>query len=350
MDLLWPGFLFLLIFIPILIVAYIWILRRRKRSAVRYSSLALVRDAMPKTSQVRRHLPFALLISGLSSLVIAMGRPVGVVTVPTGQTTIILAIDVSRSMCSTDIEPNRLVAAEQAALSFVQNQPPNTQIGIVAFAGFAELVQPPTNDVELLEDVILSLQTGRRTAIGASVLKSLDAISEVDPSVAPSTSPSQPIEPTPVPEGAYAPDIIVVLTDGVSNAGPEPLYAAEQAADRGVRVYTIGFGTERGSESPMICNDMYFGGGTGGSQQFGGGGGGFRRGIDEVTLMRMAEMTDGEYYAASSASELNEVLRNLPTNIIARHETIEVSVIFTAIGALLAALAMGLALKWNPLL
>jgi Ca-activated chloride channel homolog len=274
--------------------------------------------------------------------------------VPTGQTTIILAIDVSRSMCSTDINPNRLIAAEQAAISFVRSQPPNTQIGIVAFAGFAELIQPPTTDTQLLEDVILSLQTGRRTAIGSSVLKSLDTIAEIDPSVAPSTgfgNNSGP-EPTPVPDGAYAPAIIVVLTDGVSNAGPEPLFAAEQAADRGVRVYTIGFGTENGSESPMICNDQYFGGGAGGSQQFGGGGGGglYRRGIDEVTLMRMAEMTDGEYYAASSSGELTEVFRNLPTNIIARHETIEVSVIFTALGGLLAAIAIALALKWNPLL
>ena len=144
MNLLWPGFLLLLGLIPIIIGIYIWILRRRRRYAIRYSSLSLVRAALPQQSRWRRHLPVALFLLGLASLVIALGRPVASVVVPSGQATIVLAMDISGSMCSTDIEPNRLLAAEDAALQFIRNQHSNTQIGVVVFAGFAEIIQTPT--------------------------------------------------------------------------------------------------------------------------------------------------------------------------------------------------------------
>ena len=357
MDMLWPGFLFLLVIIPLLIAAYIWMLRRRRRYTVRYSSLALVRAALPRFSRWRRHLPFALFLLALTSLVVAMARPVAIVSVPTGQTTVILAIDVSRSMCATDIKPNRLEAAKAAALSFIQSQKSSTQISIVAFAGFAEVTQPATTDQEALQSAVESLTTGRRTAIGSGILKSLDAIAEIDKNVAPSvTDSSSGVAPTPVPTGAYAPDIIVLLTDGVSNAGPTPLEAAQQALDRGVRVYTIGFGTANGSEIPF-CAPQLQGGGTldrggggfGGGGFGGGGGGGFRRGIDEDTLIQVADMTGGDYYAAESASELQDVFQNLPTYLITKHEIVEISVAFTAIGALLAAIAVALSLRWHPL-
>ena len=346
MDLLWPGFLILLGIIPLLIAVYIWMLRRRRRSAVRFSSLSLVRQALPHQSRLRRHLPFALFLVALSSLIVALSRPVSIVSVPAGQTTIILAIDVSRSMCSTDIPPNRLKSAEAAALTFIRNQVRSTQIGIVAFAGYGEIILLPTTDQELLEDAVQSLMTGRRTAIGSAILESLDAIAEIDKNVAPSVrDSSSAAAPTPVPNGAYAPAIIVLLTDGASNTGPWPLDAAQQAVDRGVRIYTIGFGTALGG--PMNCGDRFrgddpfFGGG--------GGGGGFRRGIDEETLMQISDMTGGTYYSAESAGELQDVFRSLPTYLITRHETTEISVAFVAVGALLAALAYALSLIWHPL-
>ena len=366
MDILWPGFLLLLGLIPVLIAAYVWILRRRRRFTVRYSSLALVREAQPQQSRWRRHLPFALFLLALSSLIIALSRPVSIISVPTGQVTVIFAIDVSRSMCSTDVQPSRIEAAEAAALSFIQRQQATTQIGIVAFSSFAELIQPPTNDTEALQAAIESLAVGRRTAIGSGILKALDAIAEIDPAVAPSTtSDSRGPQPTPVPRGAFAPDIIVLLTDGVSNTGPQPLDAAQQAVDRGVRVYTIGFGTAGGSEFPR-CAPQFRGNEPGGNQNFGGGrqfggggggqygggqfgGGGFRRGIDEATLKQIAEMTGGTYYPAESAGELNNIFQNLPMYMITKHETSEISVGFTAIGALLAALAIALSLLWHPL-
>lgn len=359
MDVLWPGFLFLLLLVPLILVAYIWMLRRRRRFTVRYSSLSLVRAALPRYSRWRRHLPFALFLLAVIALVIALGRPVAIASVPAGTTTIILAIDVSRSMCSTDIAPNRLVAAQNAALTFIRRQPPNTQIGIVGFAGFAAMLQAPTTDQEVLEDIIQSLTTERRTAVGSGILKSLDAIAEIDPSVAPSDiGNSNDPAPTPVPNGAYAPAIIVVLTDGASNRGPLPVDAAQQAVDRGVRVYTIGYGTANGGT--MNCG-LGFGGGSdpfGGNDQFfnepyggggGGGGGSFRRGIDEDTLKQVADMTGGVYYSAESSEELIEVFQELPLSLIMRHEVTEVSVAFAALGALLAASAIALSMLWNPL-
>lgn len=355
MTAMWPGFLALLLLIPLLIAVYIWMLRRRRRFAVRYSSLSLVREALPR-SNWRRHIPFALFLLALTSLILALVRPLAIVSVPTNQTTIILALDVSRSMCSTDIAPNRLVAAKNAAVSFVQQQRAGTRIGVVAFAGYAELIQPPTTDADLLEEAIAGLLTGSRTAIGSGILRSIDAIAEIDPSVPRSISAgSSAPAPTPVPKGTYAPDIIVLLTDGASNAGPTPLNAARQAADRGIRVYTIGFGTARGSEMPN-CNPGVTGRepnsglpsfGGGGGRGFGGGG--FRRGIDEETLKRVSALTDGKYYSAESANELTDVFNSLPTSLITRTETTEISVAFAALGALLAAIAVTMSLLRHPL-
>jgi Ca-activated chloride channel family protein len=350
-SLLWPGFLSLFLLIPIAVAIYVWILRRRRRFAVRYSSLSLVREAAKKQSWLRRHFPFLLFLLALSSLVLALTRPVATVTVPSNKATVILAVDVSRSMCSTDIQPNRLTVAKDAALAFVRNNSSGRQVGIVAFAGFAELILPPTSDLQLLEHAISYLAPARRTAIGSGILRSLDAIAEVDDRIAPSelsaSTGSLPESQTPA---VFAPHIIVLLTDGASNAGPIPVIAAEQAAERGVRVYTIGFGTVNNT-SPMNCGDGDpFGGGFGSpfGGGGGGGGGGFRREIDEGTLQQVADMTGGEYYSASSASELHEVFANLPTYVIATREITEISVFFTALAALLAIAAVILAILWHP--
>jgi len=354
MSFLWPGFLFLLGMVPLMAAIYIWMLRRRKRFTVRYSSLSLVREALSQQAHWRRHIPFALFLLALASLVIAVSRPVTIVSVPTDQTTIILAIDVSWSMCSTDIEPNRLVAAEIAALEFIRRQGPSTQIGLVAFSGFAELVQAPTTDPELLQSAVESLLTARRTAIGSAILKAIDAIAEIDPNVAPSVTRGKPgVEPTPVPKGAYVPEIIILLTDGISNTGPQPLDAAQQAVDRGIRVYTIGFGTDDES-SLAICPPWLLGSdpdnNPGAPQYYGYGQfSGFPQAIDEETLKAVAEQTGGEYYSAESAAELHQVFKELPTYLIMRHEIMEIAVAFVAIGALLAALAILLSLLWQPL-
>ena len=351
MSFLWSGSFILLLLIPLITVLYIWLLRRRNRFAVRYSSLSLVREAAAHQSRWRRHVPFAFFLLALTSLVFALSRPVATVSIPSNKATVIMALDVSRSMCSNDIPPNRLEAAKDAAQNFVQNRMEGREIGIVAFAGFAELIQPPTTNVQLLTTAIENLTPARRTAIGSAILRSIDAIAEVDDRVAPSDIVGQDPAATPLPEGEFVPHIIVVLTDGASNAGPFPLTAAEQAAERGIRVYTIGYGTTNGN-SVMDCNDSFsnddpFGGG--GFGPMGGGGGGFRRDIDEATLIQVAEITGGEYYPATSAGELENVLQNLPTYVIVTEETIEISAFFTAFAALLAILAMIFSMLWRPL-
>jgi Ca-activated chloride channel homolog len=364
MDFQWSSLLALLLLLPVVVAVYLWSLRRGQRSGVRYSSLSLVRDAMPGSSRLRRHVPFALFLAALGILVVAMARPAVILAVPTNQTTIILTIDVSGSMCSSDIPPSRLEAAEAAAAAFIAKQASTTQIGIVAFSGFAEVVQSPTNDQTALLNALHSLATGRRTAIGDGILASIDAISQIDPAVAKSvTDSSSGVAPAPVPKGDYAPDIIVLLTDGANNTGTPPLDAAQQAADRGVRVYTIGFGTANGGSLSPTCAPQFvgrepggggFGGGGGGFGgggfgQGGGGGGGFPRGIDEATLKQIADMTGGTYHPASTAGELGSVFANLPTNLITKHEVTEVSVLFVGGGALVAALALLLNKAWRPL-
>lgn len=358
MNFLWPASLLLLGVIPLILLAYVLIQRRRKKAVVRYSSLSLVREAKPQYSRIKRYLPFALFLLAIGSLVFALARPVSIVSVPVNSTTIMMSMDVSRSMCSTDIKPNRLEAAKDAAISFIQSQKPGTRFGLVAFAGYAELIQTPITDLETLKSAIESLSTGRRTAIGSGILKSIDAIAEADPSVPKSTrEEAGDVPPDPLPKGAYVPHIIVLLTDGASNAGPKPVDAAQQAVDRGIRVYTIGFGTANGGEMPN-CNprdvgrEPNMGGGMG---MFGGGGGGmgmgqFRRGIDEDTLKRVAALTDGEYYSAESVEELNKAFQNLPTNLIVRSEVTEITFIFAIAGAFLAVLALALAMIWNPLM
>lgn len=350
MDWLWPNLLLLLGLIPLIVAIYILILRRRYRFAARYSSLSLVRGALPDHSWLRRHLPFILFTVAVTSLVIAMGRPVAPLAVRSGGTTIMLTMDISTSMCMRDIPPNRLQVAKAAALSFVEEPVTGTQIGIVAFADIAELVQAPTNKAALLEKAIKNLTTSPYTAIGSAILRALDAIAEADKSVAPSeaviTPPARRKAHTP--EKGYVSHIIVLLTDGASNTGPSALSAAQQAAERGVRVYTIGFGTT--NIALMDCwsafrEDLSAGSETQPAVRSSG------SGADEATLKQIAEMTGGEFYSATNAAELNLVFQDLDHRIaLLKNDMVEVSVFFTALGAVLAVAALVLSFWWHPLL
>jgi len=360
MSFLWPWFLLLLLLAPLLIGVYVWVLHRKRRFAVRYSSLSLIREAIPKRSRWRQHVPFALFLLGLACLATAVARPVAAIEIPLSRTTIVLAMDVSGSMCSTDVTPNRLAVAQQAALDFIQDQADDTRIGIVAFAGFAQIVVPPTNDRKALQQAIKSLTTSMGTAIGSATLKSIDAIAEVNESVAPSgVDLSSAVDDTPTEDGFYQPDIIVVLTDGASNRGSLPLDAAEKAADRRVRIYTIGFGSTNPGQ--MVCTPEQLGSGIF-RDRFGGGfddrfgsRGGFGRGggfgryllLDEPTLQGMADATGGAYYRAQDSDQLYDVFANLPTEIVLQKEHLEISAFFAVLGAAFAATAVTLSLIWH---
>src|SRR6476469_7758889 len=173
MKFLWPEMLFWLLTVPLLVAAYVYWLRRKKKGAIRYPSLALLRAAMGPGDRIRRHVPPALLLLSLTAMLVAIARPTAMVTLPSQQQTIILAIDVSLSMGATDVDPNRMTAAQAAAKSFVDERPPNARIGIVAFGGNAALVQPPPEDKEALLAAIDRFELQRGTATGSALYASL---------------------------------------------------------------------------------------------------------------------------------------------------------------------------------
>ena len=356
---LWIGLLALVLLVPILVAVYLWSQRRRRPVAARYSSLSLIRAARPGASRLRRHLPFTLFAAGVAALVIALGRPVVVLSVPANQATIILAMDVSGSMCSTDIDPTRLEAAEDAAVAFVTSQSSGSEIGLVAFSGLAAVIQPPTNDQQALVDAIRSLTTGRRTAIGSGILASIDAIAEVDPNVARAILPGRPGTPARScrrgrvrPRRRRAPH-------RRREQRRHPAAGRGPAGGRswGARVHDRVRDGGRAAELDAICRQQFIGRepagaggfGFGGGGFGGGGGGGFRRGIDEDTLKAVANLTGGEYYPAESANELEQVFRDLPTTTITKAEPVEVSAGFVGLGAVLAAMALLLGRAWRPL-
>lgn len=352
----WPLALLTLVAVPLLLGAYLWQLRRRRKRAVRYSSVALLRAALPRRAGWKRHVPVALLLAGLAGAGVAAARPQMTTTVPLGRTTIMLALDVSRSMCATDVAPNRMAVAQQAARQFVEDQPDGTRIGIVAFAGFAEVVVPPTTDTDQLVSAIDNLTTARGTVIGAATLKAIDALAGVNPDVWPSGT-DAPAGARQLAPGEYVPDIVVLLTDGANTRGIDPVEAAEQAVERHVRVYTIGFGTT--NPTSMVCTREQLGGEAFGGDAFGGGGfgggggGGGGQGarsflvIDEPTLTKVAEMTGGTFHKAEDADQLQRVFTELPRQVELQEREREVSVAFAAVGLLLAAAAVGLSLAWN---
>ncbi|HEY0530901.1 MAG TPA: VWA domain-containing protein, partial [Actinoplanes sp.] len=279
MSLSWPWALLALVAVPLLLVVRWWLNRRRKRSAITVSSVALIRAALPGRTAWRRRIPVYLFLAGLLPLAAALARPQATVSVPADNTSILLALDVSGSMCSTDVQPNRLTAASDAARRFIKAQKGGTRIGLVAFSGIAGLLVPPTTDQGKLLDAIDGLKTARGTAIGQGILTSIDAIAEINPNVAKTGVDLG--DQVPGLPGNYQPDTIVVLTDGSNTTGVDPVTAAQQAAARHLRVFTIGFGTT--NPSSMVCtanqigDDGAFGGqrGGGGFGGFGGFGGGF---------------------------------------------------------------------------
>ncbi len=349
MSFTWPYALALVAVGPLLVLATVLRGRRRRRDAVLVSDVALIRAAVGGRPRWRRWLPLALFVVGLSCLSLAAARPRVAVAVPVSQTSMILALDVSRSMCATDVDPNRLAAAQAAARSFVESKDPGTQIGIVAFSGSAALIVPPTRDADVLAAAIDGLTTSRGTAIGAATLQAVDAIAEINPDVAPMGTDVPPAGG----DHGYVPDIVVVLTDGANTRGIDPVAAAEQAAARRVRVFTIGFGTT--NPSSMVCTsaqlgaNAFEGGGFRDGRGGGGGGGGRRQALvaDEPSLMRVADITGGTYAKAENAEQLREVFEDLPSHIELQTEQREVSAVFVLFGVLGALAAVTLSLLWN---
>jgi Ca-activated chloride channel family protein len=349
MSLAWPWALALLLLVPALATAYLWQLRRRRREAVRHSSVALVRAAAPRSPRWRRHAPFALVLAALSLLGLAAARPQVEAQVPVHSAAVIMAVDVSGSMCATDVDPNRLAAAQEAVRTFVGEQDDDTRIGLVLFSGFAQVAVSPTTDRDAVLQAIDTLTTGRGTTIGAAILKSLDAIAEINPDVPP-VSAGDPPATTPA---APSPEIVVLLTDGANTRGTTPEEAAQHAAARGVRIYPIGFGTL--NPTTLVCTREQLGGTEQDMPRWGLGRGMGRDGrnflrLDEEALRQVAETTGGTYFRASSADQLSGVLTDLPRPVERQLRQVELSagLVAAAAAALLAAVALSVRWKVFP--
>jgi Ca-activated chloride channel homolog len=349
----WPWALFALLVIPLVFCAWWLARRRRRRAAVRVTSIALVAAALPGRSRWRRRIPAALLALGFVVLSVGAARPQATVPVASSSATIMLALDVSGSMCSTDVSPNRITAAERSASAFIKAQQGGPRIGLVVFAATAVVLVPPTTDVQPLLNALSGLTTSFGTAIGDGILASLDAIAQVDPSVAPTGATVSRAR-----GAGYADDVIVVLTDGSNNHGVDPQTAAKEAAERGVRVFTIGYGTD--NPAPLECSSTQFGGFGGGGFAGGGPGGGFGGGAgggaggdgnpfdaNYGALMQISHTTGGTFYRAQDADQLNHALAKLPAAFTIVRKREDLASWFALGGGLLVAAAMALSLWWN---
>jgi Ca-activated chloride channel homolog len=341
-----PEALWLLLAGPALVAAYVLLMRRRRKVVVRYTTLAPLREAMGPRESLRRHVPPLLFLFGLMVAIVAIARPTATVTLPSEQRTIIMAIDVSLSMRASDIEPSRIVAAQNAAKAFVQKQPRDTRIGIVTFAGTAALVQPPTRDRDALVAAIERFALQRHTAIGSGLLVSLAALFpdeeiDVEKAVLGGTSTRERAQklradgpgarpraaPKPVAPGTHRSGAIILLTDGRRTTGPDSLEVANLVAQRGVRVYTVGFGKTGGGPAEVDGYSMFMA-------------------FDEPTLQSIAGITQGEYFHAPSAEELAKVYDELAARFEMERQNSEITAFFAALGAALLTVAATLSALW----
>ena len=333
MSFLWASLLWLLPFVPVLVLFYLWAQRRRRRYAARYASLSLVKDALGKGPGFRRHVPAILFLAAVTVVIVALARPEATVTLPSNRGTVILALDISGSMRAQDIKPSRFEAAKAAAKAFIAKQPRNVRIGLVAFSSTATLVQPPTTRREDLDAAMDRLRTQRGTAVGSGILVSLDAVFEDDPGYKP-PAPLDPLAqadpnaaPSPAAPGSYTAAAIILLTDGQSNTGPNPLDAADQASGRGVRVFTIGVGSSRGDT--VLAE-----------------GRAFRVQLDEDSLKKIAQNTAGAYYRADNEADLLRIYQALGTRLVVGKQKTEITALFAGFALVLMLSGGVLSLLW----
>ena len=339
MTFLWPELLWLLLILPALVLVYLWLMKRKKQMAIRYASLAMVSQALAGRSLWRRHLPPALFLLALTALLLASARPFATIRLPSQQETIMLAMDVSGSMRATDVEPNRLVAAQNAAKAFLAELPRHVKVGIVAFAGTASVVQPATLSREDLVAAIDKFQMQRGTAIGNGIVMSLAELfpdadidlakmqygsrpSSLDDKAKPGKKVYEPVAP-----GSNGSAAVILLTDGQRTTGVEPLEAAKLAADYGVKVYTVGVGTVTGETIGFEGWSM-------------------RVRLDEETLKAIAAKTQAEYFYAGTAQDLNKVYTALSSKLTLQKKETEISGLMALLGAALALLSAGLSVLW----
>ena len=351
MQFLWPHMLWLLLALPLLAAAYLYLISRRKKAALLYASLSLPRAALGPGQRTRRHIPPVLFLLALTAALLACARPSATVTLPADMLTLVLAMDTSRSMMATDVPPTRIVAAQQAARDLIVDLPSSVRLGIVSFAGTSTVVQPPTDSRQDMLDALDRFELQRGTATGSGLIQALAVLFPDDGidqeailfgSVSPRAgSPAASLdqreaadaikkreqERQPVEPGSYRHGAIILLSDGRRTAGPDPADAARMAAQRGVRVYTVGFGSAQSG-----ANDES--------------GMGYYMQLDEPALRGVAKITGGEYFQAGSAADLSQVYRQLTARFALERKETEVSALFSAVAVLLLVAACALSMLW----
>lgn len=311
MTLLSPEFLWLFLAVAALAGVYLVLQLGRRRYAVRFTNLALLESVAPKRPGWRRHVTAAVFLVGTAALVLALARPSRAERVPRERATVVMAIDTSLSMEATDVEPSRLVAAQDAAVVFLDQLPDTINVGLVTFDGFAVVAVPPTTDRNLVRRAIDGLELGEGTAIGEAVFASLDALDQV---------------PEAADEGEPVPGRVVLMSDGETTVGRPNESSVEAADAAGVEVSTIAFGTDEGvveiggQDVPVPVN--------------------------ENALEAIADDTGGSFFTAASEAELARVYADIGTSVGFETEQREITRWF--VGAALAALfaAAALSLAW----
>ena len=330
MTFIWPALLLLLGLVPVFIVVYINLQRRRKQISANYGQFSSVAGRMGRGPGIRRHIPPAIFLVSFAILMIALARPQTVVNLPKIEGTVILAFDVSGSMAADDLKPNRMEAAKVAAQDFVQRQPPSVQIGVVAFSDSGFSVQVPTNKQELILAAINRLTPQRGTSLARGIQASLNTINSETgqpelllSNITPTSIPTR----TPFPKGMYTPAVIVMITDGENNESPDPLAAAQTAADQGVRIYTVGVGSPAGTTLHINGISVH-------TQLF------------EKPLQQIAQLTGGTYYNALTEQNLRSIYDNLDPELVIRPEKTEDTSIFTGVSILLLLVGCTFSMVW----
>ena len=331
MSFVWPTLLLTLFCVPLLVLLYMRMQQRRRKFAAQYRGLGLVHNVKGESPGMRRHIPALIFLTGITLLLISMARPQATVSLPRIEGTVILTFDVSGSMAADDLKPTRMEAAKAAALDFVDNQPASVLIGVVAFSDGGISVQAPTENRDETAATIERLVPRRGTSVGNGMLVALNtiAVSAGDPPILNTStlSSGESATPVPAPQGWYTSAVIVLLTDGENNQDPDPVAAADLAADLGVRIYTVGIGTPAGA---MITVEGF----TVLSQ------------LNEPMLQYIADTTGGAYYNAGNEEDLRRIYNDLEPKLSIKREEMEITSILAGIGMLVFLIGGAISLLW----
>ena len=322
MSFIWPWVLVSLLVLPLCVFVYLRLQRKRSRDAASLGTMGTVREWTTALAGRRRHVPPIIFLIAVALLALASARPQLTLPLPRMEGTVMLALDVSSSMAADDVEPTRMDAAKLVAKDLVDRRPGSAKIGVVAFGESGLLVQSPIDDDEALHATIDRLAPDSGTSLGRGILTALNVVSPES-----GFSSGEPALVDGAPRGAFAPAIIVLLTDGENTDPPDPIEVAQMAIERGVRVYTVGLGSEDGTTIEIDGFNLF-------TQ------------LNEPVLQEIALLTEGVYFRIEDIDDLPSVYDQLETEFVVESREVEVTSAFGGVSALLLLVGGALSLFW----